>query len=106
MLQAGFCSDTRRAHAVRDYFDTRDVSPSKLAINDEQIPSRSHRNCVAVQEGRGVEMEPEEFRRFMSTAWNLVKNGPSTRWATQECACAIISYEYIDGWTLSFINNE
>lgn len=94
-LGAGYASPSKRAQAVREYFEGQGVPASKLSVNDSERP------VVAVQEGRSADLSRSEFSAFMRASNALVNDDGGCRFATPEEKCVIVPYEYADDKIMS-----
>jgi hypothetical protein len=109
-LTAGYCSDTDRATAVREFMSSVDMAPEKYSIrdvlNDDRIrvrftrhEARKRRKCVVIRsDGTAEAFESGERSRFYEFAWNAVKNGAyNCRWERPENAeILFLTYDFID----------
>lgn len=105
--EAGYCSDTERATAMRRLAETAGVPTGKLSIRDPLDDSniytkytesfaRKKARVVRIREGDGENMTAAEMSRFMTWAWSVVGDHHKNRWATDDAEALAVSYDYID----------
>jgi predicted AlkP superfamily pyrophosphatase or phosphodiesterase len=107
--QAGYCTDSKRAEAVRRVAFKRGVPVEKLSIRDPLIDDRiytaysvrdSKERAEVVRVAPGNQCEESftsaEMTAFNRWAWDAVKSHAQNRWSDGEQEVVAIDWEYID----------
>ena len=114
VFEAGYCTDSDRANALRDELESRGIDTTKFSIRDSLSDrriytrfsddavgqdQRERRKVVAVEPGRSCERDftSKEMSEFNKFAWNQSKHDYfQSRWCCSDQECILVDWEWID----------